>query len=125
MLVVASPPIAGRSGVLPVVRLHVAPLAGRGFGWVDDDLDDLMLRRHDFQLEDADDYGLGDDDVAYRRYAHRHGVHDLICERWAWEVPAAGCALTLEATCAREDYADFCDVFEEIAASCRPHALAA
>jgi hypothetical protein len=51
--------------------------------------------------------------VAYRRFAHRVGAADLLCDQWAWVV--GGLGITLTCSAAREDYWDYCDVFEAIA----------
>lgn len=118
LLLSARPPRAGLSGVLPDVRLTVVPGEPDGFEWVDDDLEDLADSVVDFLLEDEDQYDLGDHEVAYRRFAHRRGAHDLLCERWAWELSTG--LFLIDATCAREDYADFCEVFDDIAASFEP-----
>ncbi len=88
---------------------------------VDDTLDrwraqamrELGRRLADFALEDEDEFSLGDHDVAYRRFAHRVGTADLLCDQWAWLVDGLG--ITLTCACAREDYLDYCDLFEIVA----------
>ena len=118
LLLSARPPLAGRSGVLPEVRLTVMPGEPDGFEWVDDDLEVVARAVRDFLLEDSDQYVVGDHEVAYRRFAHRRGAHDLVCERWAWESDAR--LFLVDAMCAREDYEEFCDAFEQVAESFEP-----
>jgi len=110
--------VAGRSGVLPEVRLTVMPGEADGFDWVDDDLDRVERAVTDFLLEDDDAYEAGGVPVGYSRFAHRRGAHDLVCERWAWEL--GGHRFLLDATCSREDYEEFCDLFEQVAESFEP-----
>gem|GEM_PF-1898495 len=74
------------------------------------ELADLLI---DFALEDDDEFDLLGHDVAYRRFAHRVGTADVLCDQWAWL--ADGVGLTLTCSAAREDYPDYCDVFETIA----------
>ena len=49
----------------------------------------------------------------YRRFAYRLGAADLLCDQWAWRAGSVG--VTLTCSVAREDYWDYCDVFEAIA----------
>lgn len=118
LLLSARPPLAGASGVLPELRLTVLPGGPDGFAWVDDDLEQVQRAVRDYLLEDEDEYDVGAHRVAYRRFAHRRGAHDLLCERWAWEL--AGRRFLIDAACSREDYPEFCDVFEQIAESFEP-----
>ena len=67
----------------------------------------------DFELEDDDEFELLDRTVVYHRFAHRLGVADLLSDQWSWL--ADGLGVTLTCTVAREDYPDYCDVFEAIA----------
>jgi hypothetical protein len=79
-------------------------------------LDELAGRLHDFALEDQDAFDLMGHDVSYRRFAHRVGGVDVLCDQWAWETgPVTGLGVTLTCSVAREDYWDYCDVFEAIA----------
>lgn len=118
LLLSARPPLAGASGVLPEVRLTAMSGGADDFEWVDDDLERVERAVRDYLLEDEDEFGAGLHEVAYRRFAHRRGAHDLLCDRWAWEVD--GWRFLLDATCARADYEEFCDVFEQIAESFEP-----
>lgn len=79
-------------------------------------LGDLQERLQDFALEDEDAFDLMGHDVAYRRFAHRVGAVDVLCDQWVWQVEGRpGLAVTLTCSVAREDYWDWCDVFEAIA----------
>lgn len=103
VLVVARAPTAPTSGFRPeLVLRYGAP-----------GVDELARRLRDFALEDEDEYDLMGDDVSYRRYAHRVGALDVLCDQWAWLAEAGG--VTLTCSVAREDYWDYCDVFEAIA----------
>ena len=51
--------------------------------------------------------------MSYHRFAHRLGAADLLCDQWSWLVDGLG--VTLTCSVAREDYPDYCDVFEAIA----------
>lgn len=76
------------------------------------DLADLLV---DFELEDDDEYDLMGHRVAYRRFAHRLGSADLLCDQWAWL--AHGTGVTLTCSAARIDYPDYCELFEAVAAT--------
>jgi hypothetical protein len=60
--------------------------------------------------------------VAYRRFAHRVGLAALVSDQWAWLTDGVG--VTLTCTVAREDYADYCDVFEAVAETVDPARVA-
>jgi hypothetical protein len=74
---------------------------------------ELADRLDHFALEDDDDFDLLGQPVAYRRFAHRVGTADVVCDQWAWLAHRVG--ITLTCSVAREDYADYCDLFETIA----------
>ncbi len=76
-------------------------------------LRDLAHRLHDFAVEDEDHFDLMGNDVGYRRFAHRVGAIDVLCDEWVWPVGEVG--VTLTCSVAREDYWDWCGVFEAIA----------
>lgn len=113
----ARSPVVPPSGIRPEVVLRCVP--------VDLDLDlgewrraalaDLAGRLEGFALEDEDAFGIGPYDVRYARFAHRLGAADVIVEQWAWAVDGVG--VTLTCSVAREDYEDYCDVFEGVAGS--------
>jgi hypothetical protein len=104
-------------GVLVAARAAAVPVSGFRPELVlrsgSPTLEDLAVRLHDFALEDEDAFDLLGHDVAYRRFAHRVGVVDVLCDQWAWLQDERD--LTLTCSVAREDYWDWCDVFEAIA----------
>lgn len=81
--------------------------------WRDEAMHELAGLLDDFALEDDDEYDLLGHLVAYRRFAHRLGTADVLCDQWAWLIDRIG--VTLTCSVAREDYAAYCDVFETIA----------
>jgi hypothetical protein len=101
------------SGVRPEVVVRCAAVDEPLDRWRTAAMHELGRRLADFALEDDDEFVLGEHDVAYRRFAHRVGTADVLCEQWAWLVDGLG--ITLTGACAREDYPDFCDLFETVA----------
>jgi hypothetical protein len=118
VLVAARGPVAGPSGVVPLVRLEVCPVTGTLPAWRERDLRVVTSRRADFELEDEDDYELGDHAVSYRRFGYRRGSDDLVCEQWAWLIER--CGYTLTGTVGRADHADYGELFEAVASSFSP-----
>ena len=54
--------------------------------------------------------------MSYRRFAHRVGEVDVVCDQWSWPaMPRQAPDVTLTCSVARQDYWDYCDVFEAIA----------
>ncbi len=111
--------ISARSTVLPASG--VPPEAAVRCATVDTDLDtwraaaidELADRLVDFEVEDEDEFDLEGRTVRYHRFAHRLGAADLLSDQWSWLVDGLG--VTLTCSVAREDYPDYCDVFEAIA----------
>ncbi|MDQ4054335.1 MAG: hypothetical protein M3237_16750 [Actinomycetota bacterium] len=103
MLVAARAPIVPVSGFRPEVALRSDSVS----------LGDLEGRLHDFAVEDEDHFDLMGHDVTYTRFAHRVGSVDVLCDQWVWQ--KEGLSVTLTCSVAREDYWDWCDVFEAIA----------
>lgn len=103
VLVSARAAIVPASGFRPEVVLRCDAVS----------LGDLAGRLNDFAVEDEDHFDLMGRDVAYRRFAHRVGAIDVLCDQWAWLVGEL--TVTLTCSVAREDYWDWCDVFEAIA----------
>lgn len=111
--------MAARSSALP--SSGVRPELILRYGRVDTDLTawrelamtELAERLVDFDLEDDDEFDLLGHLVAYRRFAHRVGTADVLCDQWAWL--ADGLGVTLTCSAAREDYPAYYDVFEAIA----------
>ena len=113
VLVTARATVLPPSGVRPELTLTCVA-EDRPLGeWRAEAMRELATLLDGFDLEDDDEFDLFGHDVAYRRFAHRLGAADLLCDQWAWRVGTAG--VTLTCTVAREDYWDYCDVFEAIA----------
>ena len=74
-------------------------------------------------VEDEDSFDLSGHPVGYRRFGHRADGVELVSEEWTWHV--AGDRLALTGTVARDDYLTVCDLFEDVAATVDPQALAA
>lgn len=123
VLVTARAAVVPTSGVRPELTLRCTPVAEGLRSWRAGAMAELAERLVDFELEDEDDFDLDGHDVAYRRFAHRYGRADLMCDQWAWLVEGIG--ITLTCSVAREDYADYCDVFEAIAETVELGSLAA
>lgn len=115
IVVAARPPTVPPSGYVPEVVVRCAPVDEALGAWRDDAMRDLSRQLVAFALEDEDEYDLGEHRVAYRRFAHRFGSADVLCDQWAWLVDGVG--ITLTCATAREDYPTYCDLFEEIAAT--------
>ncbi len=113
VLVAARASTLPASGVRPELTLRCVPVDEELVDWRAAAMIDLAARLDDFDLEDVDDFDLLGHEVAYRRFAHRVGPADVLCEQWAWL--ADGLGVTLTCSVAREDYPDYCDVFEAIA----------
>ncbi len=106
------------SGVRPRLSLRCEPVPGGSDRWRADTLTELAAGTVAFDLEDEDTYDIGGHEVAYRRYAHLARGADLLCDEWSWHVDGVGFVLT--GTTAREDYPDYCDVFEAVAETFEP-----
>ncbi len=113
VLLCARSPHLPDSGVRPEVVVRCAAVDETLDRWRTQAMRELGRRLTDFALEDDDEFPLGDHDVAYRRFAHRVGTADVMCDQWAWLVDGLG--ITLTCACAREDYLDYCDLFETVA----------
>jgi hypothetical protein len=66
-------------------------------------------------VEDEDEFELGDHRVGYRRLGHRFRGREVLSEEWTWRDGAATRVLT--GTVPREDYLSVCELFEEVARS--------
>jgi len=113
VLVAARASALPASGVRPELSLRCEPVEEELVAWRAGAMTELSVRLDDFDLEDDDEFDLLGHEVAYRRFAHRVGPADVLCEQWAWL--ADGLGITLTCSVAREDYPDYCDVFEAIA----------
>lgn len=108
-----------RHGVAPRLEHRAEPCAGDLARWAAVvAVADASLP--DFDLEDDDAFDLEGRDVVYRRYAHAsaHWGVPLMSEQWLWVVDGVGHRLV--GTVARQEYADYCDVFESVAATFDP-----
>jgi hypothetical protein len=111
--------VSARSGVLPASGVHpeltlrCTPVDSELTQWRAEAIRELSGRLVDFDLEDEDVFDLLGREVAYHRFAHRLGSADVLSDQWAWLVDGLGVVLTCSV--AREDYPDYCDVFEAIA----------
>jgi hypothetical protein len=101
------------SGVHPELTLRCAVVDTGLLEWRTAAIGELSARLLDFDLEDDDVFDLLGNEVAYHRFAHRLGSADVLSDQWAWL--AEGLGVTLTCSVAREDYPDYCDVFEAIA----------
>lgn len=104
-----------RSGFPPEIVLRAVAVATDLDVWRDDAMAALSTQLDGFEVEDSDAFELGGQPAVYRRFAHRAGSTEVICDQWAWVVDGVG--ITLTASVAREDYADYCDLFEDVAAT--------
>ena len=105
------------SGVRPELVLRICrPDQGESLtAWRERAMGELADLLVDFALEDDDEYDLMGHPVAYRRFAHRLGTADVLCDQWAWL--AHGTGVTLTCSVARAEYADYCDLFDAVAAT--------
>jgi len=101
------------SGVHPDLTLRCVPVDSDLETWRAEAIDELADRLVDFDVEDDDAFELLGREVVYHRFAHRLGTADVLSDQWAWL--ADGLGVTLTCSVAREDYPDYCDVFEAIA----------
>lgn len=111
------------SGTPPELVLRCTPVDEGLNAWRRAAHAELGQRLVGFDLEDEDAFELEGRPVVYARFAHRLGLAELVSEQWSWLVGRTG--ITLTGTVAREDYADYCDVFEAVAATFEPGTRAA
>jgi hypothetical protein len=115
VLVSALAPRAGRSGVVPSLRLEVEPVKVLPRQWYDDAVAELGVRLPGFELDHEEIYDLGDHETCSRRFTHRRAGHDLVTEQWAWWFDGLG--FTLSGCVAREDHAEHDELFGAVAAT--------
>lgn len=111
------------SGTAPELVLRCTPVDDGLTAWRRAAHTELGQRLVGFDLEDEDAFELAGRPVVYARFAHRLGSAELVSEQWSWLIGRTG--ITLTGTVAREEYADYCDVFEAVAATFEPGARAA
>lgn len=121
ILVCARCPRSGREGHVPEMVLRAAAVPDADLdGWRRRALVELAEGLEDFALEDDDCFEIGGHVVRYHRFAHREGTPsftptDLLCEQWCWWWEGVG--ITLSCIVERDDYAAYCDLFEDVANS--------
>lgn len=123
VLVHARAPVVPPSGTAPELVLRCTAVDDDLTSWRAAALDELAAQLPAMEVEDEDVFDLEGRETVYVRFAHRLGLADLVSEQWAWCVGRLG--FTLTGTVAREDYADYCDVFEAVAATFEPGSRAA
>lgn len=108
------------SGVLPSMAVAAVPLApGRTrSAYLSDLRAELTDGLDDAEVEDEDSFELDGGLVDYLRLSHRDDDRHLVSEVWLWLVD--GRAWSVSGTVDRRDYADWCDVFEEVVATFDP-----
>lgn len=111
----ARPPRRARAGVPPEIVLRTTTVADDLEPWRRQALAALEHQLPGFELEDDEEYDLGGRPACYHRFGHRLGTADLVSEQWSWL--AGGLGVTLTCTVAREEYAAYCELFEDVAAT--------
>lgn len=99
----ARSPVVPASGFTPEIVLRTVPL------------DDLPAPAAGVEVEDADAFEMSGHSVGYERLGHVVGATDVVTDQWTWIV--GDTAVVLTGTVARADYADYCDVFEDVAST--------
>ena len=124
VVVAARAPSLPPSGIRPDLVVRTTTLDhDDGAAWRAQALDELARLLVDFALEDDDVYDIDGHDVHYHRFAHRVGTADVLCDQWSWVLDDL--AVTLTCSAARDDYPDWCDVFEAVAETLEPAPRAA
>ena len=113
IVMAARAPATPGSGFVPRFVLDAEPVDCSFESWQESALAALGDQLQGFDQEDTDDYQLGHEHARYRRVSFVSSEHNLVSEQWCWLIEGVG--LTLTGTVAREDYADFCDLFEDVA----------
>jgi hypothetical protein len=113
VVVTARAPVAPVSGFVPNFVLDAEPVEGSLDAWQERALGHLGGLLEGLDEEDTDDYVLGNELVRYRRMSFSSGDHDVVAEQWCWLIQGVG--FTLTGSVAREDYADYTHVFEDVA----------
>lgn len=113
----ARAPAPAPSGFTPELALHSGPVDGASSltDWRAEAMSSLAAQLDALEVEDTDVIDLDGEPVGYARFSHRLGGADVVCDQWAWLRDGVG--VTLTGTVARADYADYCDLFENVAAT--------
>ncbi|UUW90257.1 hypothetical protein [Pimelobacter simplex] len=118
----ARAPMTPPSGFAPEIVVRTTPVAGDLARWRAESLAALAGQLDGLDVEDTDRLDLDGRAVVYHRIGHRlrHrlGTLEVVAEQWSWLVDGVG--VTLTGSVARADYADYADVFEEVAATLVP-----
>ncbi|TQK69252.1 hypothetical protein FBY23_1013 [Nocardioides sp. SLBN-35] len=114
---VAQAPAAAPSGFTPELALHTGPVDGGSSltDWRHQAMSTLASQLDALEIEDSDVVDLDGEPVAYTRFSHRIGGADVMCDQWAWLHDGVG--VTLTGSVGRAEYADYCDLFEDVAAT--------
>lgn len=99
----ARSPVVPASGFTPALVLRAVPL------------DDLPAPPAGVDVEDTDEFETDGGTVGYERLGHVVGTTDVVTDQWTWAV--GDTAVVLTGTVARTDYEDYCDLFEDVAAT--------
>ncbi|QSR28183.1 hypothetical protein CFH99_21405 [Nocardioides aromaticivorans] len=99
----ARSPVVPASGFAPALVVRTVPL------------DDLPAPPAGVEVEDDDEFELGGRRVGYERLGHAVGATEVVTDQWTWIV--GDTAVVVAGTVSRADYADYCDVFEDVAAT--------
>lgn len=118
LVLLARAPTTPASGLAPELVVRTTPVAGDLAGWRAAALAALATQLDALEVEDGDQFELDGRPVAYHRLGHRYGALEVVAEQWAWLVDGVG--VTLTGSVARCDYADYGDLFEEVAATLVP-----
>jgi hypothetical protein len=113
VVVSARSTVVPASGVHPELTLRCVPVDTDLETWRAEAIGELAVRLVDFDVEDDDAFDLLGHPVAYHRFAHRFGTADVLSDQWAWL--SGGLGVVLTCSVARQDYVDYCEVFEAIA----------
>jgi hypothetical protein len=114
----ARAPAPAPSGVTPELTLHSGPVDAATLPeWRREALAALAAQLDDLEVEDTDVVDLDGVQAGYARFSHLIGGVDVVCDQWAWLSDGVG--VTLTGTVARVDYADYADLFEDVAATVR------
>lgn len=103
IVLTARSPVVAAGGIVPELVLRAVPL------------DDLPAPAAGVDVEDSDEFELSGHTVGYERLGHVVGTTEAVTDQWTWVV--GDTAVVLTGTVARVDYADYCDLFEDVAST--------
>lgn len=119
VVLLARAPSPTAAGLIPELVLRTGPIGDDLTldEWREEAMAALGTQLRDLEIEDSDLVDLDGEPARYLRFGHRLGDVDVLCEQWAWLYDGLG--VTLTGSVARADYADYCDLFEDVAATVR------